>query len=211
MAVSMTRKKALHVCSGHSNIKNSSKKTNCTEAAGSFPVAEMERSLALAARNKVELDRAARLARSRARCYVEMTYEDLQRDETGELDRLFVGALGLAFVNRSNPVTVLKKTSDDVRSVMSNFDEIAAYFARLGVEDRCPLSQMLAATDARSFPACDAAAVLDATCAARYRAGRRPAASLNATKAPRDHAPVDDPCEFWERRPPAPAAPGAPS
>ena len=58
MAVSMTRKKALHVCSGHSNIKNSSKKTNCTEAAGSFPVAEMERSLALAARNKVELDRA---------------------------------------------------------------------------------------------------------------------------------------------------------
>ena len=94
---------------------------------------------------------------------------------------------------------------------MTNFDEIAAYLAALGVEARCPLAEMLATTAPVAFPACDAAAVLDATCAARYRAGRRPAASLNATKAPRDHAPVDDPCEFWERRPPAPAAPGAPS
>ena len=68
---------------------------------------------------------------------------------------------------------------------MTNFDDIRTYLASLGVEDRCPLAEMLAATDARAFPACDAAAVLDATCAAR-------ACEHDASLAGKD---LSDPCE----------------
>ena len=141
--VSAVRKRAQGVCDGANNVK-SKKKAACGNESHAFDVADVEELLALEAHYALEFAADVAAARALARCYVEMTYEDLQRDEAGELERLFIGALGRPRVTRAAHYKpqVVKKTSDDVRDVMTNFDEIAAYLAALGVEDRCPLARI---------------------------------------------------------------------
>jgi len=105
---------------------------------------------------------------------VTLTYEGLQRDASSELGRLF-DALGrrdlLEASSSSRGPTVIKKTPEELRGAVANFDELRTYLATLGLGAACPLDAMLAATAPRTF-SCDAARALGAVCAAREAAGR---------------------------------------
>lgn len=176
MTISSVRKIKYNVCGGRSKVR--AKKPNSTASCGNhtntFAVGDVEEKLIWLAGYESELAEAVAAAKRRANCSVDMTYEDLQRDEDGELERLFVAKLGFSsplarkFIKKS-----AKRTSDDIRDVMENFKTIADYLAALGVEDACPLGAMLRETKYVAFPRCDHAAVVRAACAARARAGRK--------------------------------------
>ena len=80
---------------------------------------------------------------------VTLTYEGLQRDASSELGRLF-DALGrrdlLEASSSSRGPTVIKKTPEELRGAVANFDELRTYLATLGLGAACPLDAMLAAT-----------------------------------------------------------------
>ena len=175
--VSGMRKMTFGVCHHVNNVdaKTSGEMASCGKETEAFPVEVFETKLMSQALFALDLDGAVAAAKRRAKCSVDMTYEDLQRDEDGELERLFVGALGFSSpLKRHFKTITAKKTSDDIRDVMTNFKEIASYLAALGVEDACSLSAMLNETAYVAFPHCDYAAVVRAICAGHdRRVGRR--------------------------------------
>lgn len=105
-----------------------------------------------------------------AKSFIRMRYEDLQRDEDGEITRLFRDGLKRAEPGRKHEKRVaptVKKTSDDLRDVISNFDEVEAYLESVAPAS-CPLGAMLRATQPEVFE-CDLRAALDAACAVAER------------------------------------------
>ena len=93
-------------------------------------------------------------------------------NETAELRRLRC-ALDLGAPDRSDrPVSVAKKTSDDLRDVIENYAEIEAYAAAVeAAAPACPLAAMLRSTGFETFE-CDVDAALAAARWERAAAGR---------------------------------------
>lgn len=178
----------LRVCGGKSNVRARGKKADCGNATAVFRVDDVEALLIEQLEWRVDFEAAVAAARARpGSCFLRMRYEDFQRNETAELRRLRC-ALGLGAPDRSDrPVSVAKKTSDDLRDVIENYAEIEAYAAAVeAAAPACPLAAMLRSTGFETFE-CDVDAALAAARWERAAAGRPDDATPWQTHANETH------------------------
>ena len=158
LVVSINRK-MMKVCDGKPNVHNVN--SDCGDEKKKFDIKLLQDNLLTHTNNLAELEAATNAAATVASVYT-MTYEELQIDENAAMMRLFT-FLGRPDLVKPQPKTkLLKKTTDDLRDVIINFQEVENYFAslRLSVEE-CPLVAMLRATEPTVFPQCDYAKVAD--------------------------------------------------
>ena len=162
----------IRICGGKANVRAGSKKEDCGKATEVFRVEDFEALLIKRLVELVDFEAAVAEAVRDTPCFLRMRYEDFQRNETAELRRLRC-ALGLGAPDRSDrPVSVAKKTSDDLRDVIENYAEIEAYAAAVeAAAPACPLAAMLRSTGFETFE-CDVDAALAAARWERAAAGR---------------------------------------
>lgn len=162
VAVSMTRKNKLNVCGGKSNLaKAKGESSGCGAVRLALKPSDVRHYLAKHVGVSLELDAA--VAATRARVHV-MVYEDMQRDARAAMRALyaFLGAPELVAAAEP-PTKVYKKTPDDLRDTVENFDAVEALLAGLPVTAAaCPLREMLHATGPTAFPRCDLTVVQQA-------------------------------------------------
>ena len=155
-AVSIYRKGPEHICGGRANIRHDDKciyeKTKV-----SFPT--LLEKLHTQAHYYGELDHASDEATRYANgLNISLYYEAMQQNEDRELKKLatFLGDPSYS-ETRKRPVSVIKKTSDDLRDVITNFDEVAKGLEDLHVPAslNCPLVSMFKETGFKVFEGCN--------------------------------------------------------
>lgn len=153
--VSVYRKSVQHVCDGKMNIKHNS---SCVDKKVKLDADVFLKQLYQQTRFYVELDKSSIIAsRNADGRNMSMYYEDMQEDQQREMDRLasFLGDISYSVKNVHG--STIKKTRDDLRDIIVNFDNILTELVSLKVPKvlNCPLAEMFQETAFKVYYGCN--------------------------------------------------------
>ena len=154
--ISAYRKSTEHVCGHVNNIRHDD---NCTHKTMNLPFPTLMDKMLIQVQAYAKLDYGSDEATRYANgLNMSLYYEAMQQNEDRELKKLatFLGDPSYS-ETRKRPVSVIKKTSDDLRDVITNFDEVAKGLEDLHVPAslNCPLVSMFKETGFKVFEGCN--------------------------------------------------------
>ena len=154
-AVSIYRKSVQHLCDGKANLRHDS---SCVDEKVRVDVTKYLEKVHTQAHYYAELEKAARMATTSADGRnISIFYEDMQDNQQREMDRLAVLLGNASYSGKQVHADTVKKTTDDLKDIIVNFDEVLVGLEKLQVPAKlnCPLVEMLQQTGFKVYHGCD--------------------------------------------------------